>query len=66
MHKQPKNADKNEFEDDLPMEPLVPQAPKGKQDAIKKKPYSNEQLDEQKQRAEADRVGEQSVRTGLV
>jgi hypothetical protein len=63
MNKQ-QNADKNECEEDLPMDPLVPQAPKSRQDAVKKKP--SDQADQQKQRAEAEKMGEQSLRSGLL
>jgi hypothetical protein len=66
MNKHNRSIEKNEGEEDIPMDPLIPQAPKEKQDSIKKKPYSPEKTEEKKQRAEADRYGEQSVRSGLV
>ncbi|MCC2679453.1 MAG: hypothetical protein K0R29_2029 [Pseudobdellovibrio sp.] len=41
-------SEKNEADEEVPMEPLTPQAPSKPSDSVKKKPYSSEPEKKQK------------------
>lgn len=50
-------SEKNEADEEVPMEPLTPQAPSKTSDSVKKKPFSSVGSDKNQRASEFDRPG---------